>query len=313
MVKTALVFTGQGSQYVGMGRDLAQAFPKAQALYDQAERIFPGLGQISSTGPEEVLNDTSNTQPAIYTFEIALWQLFRERWSEQIGQVACLAGHSLGEYAALTAAGSFDFTRGLPLVIARGRAMCDAGAQSPGGMTVVMGLEDAVVAEVIEQVRAAGGAVWVANQNAPGQVVIAGTREGLDQAKSMAIAKGAKRVVPLAVSVACHTPLLDEACQTLTCALQQTRIDAPWAPVICNVDALPVCEPDGIRSALLRQLTSPVRWVESVRYMQSQGITNFIELGPKPVLAGLIQRIYRALTVQSVTDLTSLENLRWEA
>ena len=313
MVKTALIFTGQGSQYVGMGQELVHAFPTAQAIYDQAEGILPGLGQISSTGPEEALNDTSNTQPAIYTFEIALWQLFRERWSGQIERVTYLAGHSLGEYAALTAAGSLDFSRGLPLVIARGRAMRDAGVQSPGGMAVVMGLEDAVVAEVVEQVRSAGGAVWVANQNAPGQVVIAGTREGLDQAKSMAMARGAKRVIPLAVSVACHTPLLDEACQALTCVLEQTTIDVPWAPVICNVDALPVSEPDGIRSALLRQLTSPVRWVESVRYMQSQGVTSFIELGPKPVLAGLIQRIDRTLTVQSVTDLASLENVRWEA
>lgn len=313
MVKTALIFTGQGSQYVGMGQELVHAFPTAQAIYDQAEGILPGLGQISSTGPEEALNDTSNTQPAIYTFEIALWQLFRERWSDQIERVTYLAGHSLGEYAALTAAGSLDFSRGLPLVIARGRAMRDAGVQSPGRMAVVMGLEDAVVAEVVEQVRTAGGAVWVANQNAPGQVVIAGTREGLDQAKSMAMARGAKRVIPLAVSVACHTPLLDEACQALTCVLEQTTIDVPWAPVICNVDALPVSEPDGIRSALLRQLTSPVRWVESVRYMQSQGVTSFIELGPKPVLAGLIQRIDRTLTVQSVTDLASLENVRWEA
>ncbi len=311
-MSTAILFTGQGSQFVGMGSELAVGSDSARSVYLEADRTLPGLSKLCFRGPEELLNETSHTQPAVYATEMALWQVFRECWSEKLSDIVCMAGHSLGEYSALTAAGALTFSEGLQVVAVRGQAMRDAGAHAPGGMLVVLGLDDAAAEAVTEDVRAGGARVWVANYNSPGQVVLAGTREALELTQRAALARGAKRCVPLAVSVACHTPLMQEAGEKLAATLNTISVAAPWAPVIANVDARPLSEPASIRSALLRQLTSPVRWSDSVVTMKQLGATNLIEIGPKPVLAGLVQRIDRSLHIQSVSDMATIEALTWE-
>ncbi|MCE5258949.1 MAG: ACP S-malonyltransferase [Chloroflexi bacterium] len=311
-MSTAILFTGQGSQFVGMGSELAASNDSARSVYLEADHILPGLSELCFQGPEELLNETSHTQPAVYATEMALWQVFRERWSEKLSDIVCMAGHSLGEYSALTAAGSLTFTDGLTVVVARGQAMRDAGAHAPGGMLVVLGLDDAAAEAVTEDIRAGGARVWAANYNSPGQVVLAGTREALELAQKAALARGAKRCVPLAVSVACHTPLMEEAGEKLAITLNAISVTAPWVPVVANVDAEPLSAPALIRSALLRQLTSPVRWSDSVVTMKQLGVTNLVEIGPKPVLTGLVQRIDRSLHIQSVSDMATVGALTWE-
>ncbi|MBM3189922.1 MAG: ACP S-malonyltransferase, partial [Chloroflexi bacterium] len=227
-------------------------------------------------------------------------------------RVAFAAGHSLGEFCALAVAGALEFAEGLRLVRVRGEAMRDAGAERPGGMAAIIGLDDEVVAEVVAATNGAGRRVWVANHNSPGQVVIAGEREALEQALSLAKERGAKRAVPLAVSVASHTPLMAAAGERLAGALEATPIKRPYVPVVSNASARPSTGPAEIKDALLRQLTSPVRWVESVQAMIRGGATTMLEVGPRSVLAGLVKRISAEVALQAVTDAASLEALRWE-
>ena len=314
--KLALVFPGQGCQFVGMGKELCEAYAEARAVFERADDVLgSALSRLCFEGPENELNDTANTQPAIYVTTYALWQVLRPRLEPALPQVACVAGHSMGEFSALAVAGAFGFEDGLRLVRCRGEAMRDAGAATPGGMAAILGLEDAAVAEVVaaaNEGRPSPG-VWVANYNAPGQVVIAGEKEALDRALSLARERKAKRAIPLAVSVPCHTPLMGAAAERLGAALAATTLCRPWAPVVSNVTATPIAEPRAIVAALLRQLTSPVRWVESVQGMVQEGVMAMVEVGPKAVVSGLIGRISPSVALYSVTDVASVRAFNVEA
>ena len=306
----ALVFPGQGCQSVGMGQDLAGQSPVARQVFEHANDILGfDLAGLCFSGPAEELNDTANTQPAIYTASMALWQTLEPRLAPYRDQVAYLAGHSLGEFTALTAAGALDFEAGLRLVRRRGEAMRDAGAQAPGGMAAIIGLDDDAVAGIAADAGQDGDPVWIANYNAPGQVVIAGSNTALERAMALAKERGARRALPLAVSVACHTPLMATASAELGAALADTPFSAPWAPVVSNFAAAPLQDPEDIKQALLQQLSGPVRWVESVQAMAAGGVSHMVEIGPKAVVSGLIKRIAPDATLLAVSDLAAIEAL----
>lgn len=308
----ALIFPGQGCQFVGMGADL-QAIPEARATFEEADDLLGFyLSRLCFEGPEALLNDTANTQPAVYVTSVALWRALDARFPLLSSQVAFLAGHSLGEYTALTVAGALPFRQGVPLVAARAEAMRDAGATSPGGMMAILGLEKAQVAQLVADVGGEAAGLWMANDNAPGQIVIAGTQEALARAGELAKERGAKRVVPLAVSVPCHTPLMKAAAERLSEVLERTPFQRPWAPVVSNAMATPLSDPAEIKAALIQQLSSPVRWVESVERMASAGASRMIEIGPKAVVSGLVKRICPAVAAQAVTNAAEIDALTFE-
>lgn len=306
----AIVFPGQGCQYVGMAAELCQTLSEVRSLFEEADDIlgFP-LSDLCHSGPDDVLCDTANTQPAIYVTSVALWNLLDTALDGHRASINCMAGHSLGEFVALTAAGALSFEQGLKLVRRRGEAMREAGSSAPGGMAAIIGLSDEAVAEIITDVQTRGESVWVANYNSPGQVVIAGEAQGLATAMAMAKDRGAKRALPLAVSVACHTPLMQAAAKALGEALAATPMQIPWVPVVSNARALPLSDPEEIRVALLDQLSSPVRWVESVQQMANDGVKTFVEVGPKSVVSGLIKRIVSDAEQYSVTDLETVQDV----
>jgi len=306
MNSTAFLFPGQGSQYVGMGQDLYEAYPEARAIFDQADDILGlALSELCFNGPEERLSDTINTQPAIFATSVAL---LRALTSNKLPVPGFVAGHSLGEYSALLAAGAMDFVSGLQLVRERGRLMKEAGQRSPGGMAAVLGLETEVVDQVCRQAREeTGGVIQVANYNSPGQIVISGDFRTRDVAVELAKAEGAKRVVPLAVSIAAHSPLMQCIVDEFRQAVEAVEFRRPTVPVVANVTATPLEGVDAIREELVQQLTSPVRWVESVQYMVGQGVAEFVEIGPKDVLTKLMRRIDKSVQAKSVGDATTVD------
>jgi len=289
----ALVFPGQGSQYVGMGRDLYAASPAARAVFDEADQAWGGpLSQLMFEGPAETLTDTVNAQPALFVMSMACWAALGEALAGLQVQPAFVAGHSLGEYTALAAAGAFTFQTGFQLVRERGLAMKAAGEARPGGMAAILGLDAETVAALCREASAqTGEPVAVANDNAPGQIVISGAHEAVRTASDLAKAHGAKRVVPLAVSVAPHSPLMEPAAARFAPFLRQADLRSPRLPVVGNRQARPLTTVDEILDELTEQLTSQVRWTESIRYIEAQGISTFIEVGPKDVLTGLVKRI----------------------
>ena len=233
-------------------------------------------------------------------------------WRPTADRVTYLAGHSLGEFTALTAAGALDFEAGLRLVRRRGEAMRAAGAAAPGGMAAIIGLEDDAVADIVAEATEGEDRAWIANYNAPGQVVIAGSGGALDRAMALAKAHGARRALPLAVSVACHTPLMAAAAAELGAALAETEFRAPWAPVVSNFGAEPLQDPAAIQQALLRQLSGPVRWVESVQAMAAAGVSHMVEIGPKAVVSGLIKRIAPEMNLLAVSDAAGIDAFNGE-
>jgi [acyl-carrier-protein] S-malonyltransferase len=285
MEKTAFIFPGQGSQYVGMGKDLSEGSTAARALFEKADEIlgFP-ISTICFEGPEEELKQTKNTQPAIFLHSIVLFRLL------QTTQFEMTAGHSLGEYSALVAAGALTFEDGLNLVRQRGSFMQNAGAENPGTMAALVGLERKVVNEVCRDASAAG-IVQAANFNSPGQIVISGSITGVRTAMDLAKTRGAKIVKELPVSGAFHSPLMDSARAELQSALDNVDIRDAAVPVYTNVTARPTSSAKEIRRLLVEQIMNPVHWEESVEQMIADGATTFVEIGPGKVLQGLVKRI----------------------
>ena len=286
----AFLFPGQGSQFVGMGRELAEAYPEARSIFAQADDVLGfALSRLCFDGPEAELMDTVNAQPAILTHSIAALRVI-EKVAPEI-KPALVAGHSLGEFSALVAAGSLSFEDAVKLVRKRGRLMKDAGQANPGGMAAVMPLGRDVLDEVCQEASAlVGKPVQVANDNSPGQIVISGDIAALEKAMELAKARGAKRVIRLQVSIASHSQLMKMAARSFRGELDAISLRAAE----CARDRQCVRPSDrvvDVRDELEAQLTSPVRWTESVQYLAQQGVTTCIEIGPKDVLAGLVRRI----------------------
>jgi [acyl-carrier-protein] S-malonyltransferase len=292
----AFIFPGQGSQFVGMGRELA-TFPEAQQVFAQADEVLGfSLSRLCFDGPEAELNDTINTQPAIVTHSVATLRVIEARTDFQ-ERLALVAGHSLGEFSALVCAGSLSFPDALKLVRERGRLMKLAGEQHPGAMAAILGLDRATVETVCsEAAQATEQPVQVANDNCPGQIVISGDKTALDKAAELARAQRGK-VRPLAVSIAAHSALMTGAAHEFRTALELAQWAEPRVPVIANATARPAWR-QSVVDLLVAQLTSPVRWTESVQFMIGKGVTHFVEVGPKDVLCGLIKRIDAAVTAQ---------------
>jgi len=280
-----------------MGKELCALSQAAAEVFARADRIlgFP-LSRLCFEGPPESLNDTINTQPAVLTVSVAALRALEAR----LGSPVFVAGHSLGEFSALVAAGVLPFEEALLLVQERGRLMKEAGERNPGGMAAILGLKKAEVEELCNQAcKATGGYVGVANDNCPGQVVISGDEEALQAAMGKVKAAGARKVVRLAVSIAAHSPLMAEAAAAFRRALEAVTFRPPAVPFVANATAGPVTDPDQIREALGRQLTSPVRWTESVHWMIRQGAARFVEVGPGKVLTSLLRRIDRRVKGQT--------------
>jgi [acyl-carrier-protein] S-malonyltransferase len=305
MTQLAWVFPGQGSQSVGMCRDLHDNVKSARAVFEQADKALGfSLSKLCFEGPEDELRQTINAQPALVTAGYACLEAAREIAGSQLTNPAFTAGHSLGEYTALAAAGVLDFSTVVRLARERGRLMYEAGRIRAGAMAAILGLDEVKLAEVCKQTDTV-----MANINSPGQIVISGADENVTKAMEMATAAGASRTVQLQVSGAFHSPLMQPAVEGLTKYIDATFFKAPVIPVIGNVTALPLITPEDVKNELKKQLLNPVQWIRTIEYMMQHGVTTFIEIGPGRVLSGLIKRINKEAVTQNLGDLTAIKAL----
>ncbi|AWX56971.1 MULTISPECIES: ACP S-malonyltransferase [Brevibacillus] len=309
MGKIAFVFPGQGSQFVGMGQALSEQSEAARHIFEQADEALGfSLSGLCFEGPEEELKLTANTQPAILTASIAVMAALNEKLPDY--KPAFVAGHSLGEYSALVAAGALSFADAVKTVRARGQFMEEAVPAGQGAMAAVLNLDRAALHAVCEEVTASGHPVQLANINCPGQIVISGSAEGVKLAGEKAKEAGAKRVLPLNVSGPFHSSLMQPAADKLQAVLAGVTVQEATVPVVANVTARPVSEATIIVDQLVQQVSAPVLWEDSVQWMVEAGVTTFVEIGPGKVLAGLIKKIAPAdTTIISVQDMDSLTEL----
>lgn len=300
------VFPGQGSQSVGMLSDMAASFPEIQQTFSQAsEQLGYDLWDVVQNDPQETLNQTHVTQPALLTSSVALWRVAQN----VLPEVGFLAGHSLGEYSALVCAEALTLEDAVTLVEARGRFMQQAVPAGEGAMYAIIGLDDAEILNCCNAVREDTGLVVApVNYNSPGQVVIAGATKAAELAAAACKDKGAKRALPLAVSVPSHCDLMKPAAEQLAELLESVSVSAPVIPVVNNVDVAAESDPQNIKDALVRQLYCPVRWTESVQYLSSQGVTQLYEVGPGKVLTGLAKRIDKSLTASPMNEPSHFSN-----
>ncbi|MEQ5159971.1 ACP S-malonyltransferase [Proteus terrae] len=304
MTDFAMVFPGQGSQSVGMLAELAEQYPIVIETFAQASDVLGySLWDLVQNGPEEELNKTWKTQPALLAASVAIWRV----WQEKQGKMPqMMAGHSLGEYSALVCAGVIDFVAAIKLVELRGQLMQEAVPAGTGAMYAIIGLDNDAIAKACEE-AAQGQVVSPVNFNSPGQVVIAGNKEAVERAGVLCKEAGAKRALPLAVSVPSHCALMKPAADKLAVALQEIEFKQPEIQVVNNVDVIAQTDANAIREALVRQLYNPVRWTETVELIAEKGITQLLEIGPGKVLTGLTKRISKEMNAAAVNDIASLD------
>jgi [acyl-carrier-protein] S-malonyltransferase len=294
------IFPGQGAQYVGMGQELVEEFSEAQELFTKANDILGiDLKQICQKGPEEELNHTSNTQPAIFTVSMIIDNILKNSGIKP----SIVAGHSLGEYSALASSNAFSFREGLQLVRKRGLLMDEALPAGLGSMAAIIKLDKNIIIEICEKVD---GVCDVANYNSPSQIVISGEKDAIKEAVEMAKEKGALKAIELDVSGPFHSSLMEPAREKLSQEINKVKLTKPIVPIVANASAESTEDIDKIKENLLAQLTSSVRWVESMELMINQGINTFVEVGPGKVLKGLMRRINRSVDVYNVQDVKGL-------
>jgi [acyl-carrier-protein] S-malonyltransferase len=302
--KVAHVFPGQGAQAVGMGRDLYDSYPVARTIFEQADDALGfSISSICFEGPEDELRKTINTQPALVTVSFACLKAAEET-GKGLPSPAFVAGHSLGEYTALAAAGVLDFADTVRLARERGRLMHEAGLKQPGTMAAIIGLDEPVLAEICQQTD-----TCIANYNCPGQLVISGAIDKIEQAVQLATEKGASRAIPLEVSGAFHSPLMQSAVDGMAEILPTISFRDPNIPIVANVNAQPLTTGEAVRTELLDQLRNSVQWQRSIEYMLGQGVNGVIEIGPGRVLTGMMRRIDRNVETMNIGDAEGIKAL----